>query len=99
MHSFERERESEKTRLHELTCFCSRPGYKKRIPGHGMPLMTDPDKYGDIIIDFVVEYPIGLSPDQKLFIKEALINYPNHKKQQQQQHANHFKKKHLFHGD
>ncbi|CAF1558268.1 unnamed protein product [Rotaria magnacalcarata] len=75
-----------------------RPGYKKRIPGHGMPLMTDPDKYGDIIIDFDVEYPIGLSPDQKLFIKEALINNLNNKKQQQQ-HANHFKKKHLFHED
>jgi len=56
-----------------------RPGYKKRIPGQGMPLMKDPEKYGDLIIEFDVEYPQRLNPDQKLYIKEALIN---NKKQQ-----------------
>ncbi len=46
-----------------------------------MPLMKDPDKYGDLIIEFDIEYPHRLNPDQKLYIKEALIN---NKKQQHQ---------------
>ncbi|CAF3595501.1 unnamed protein product [Adineta steineri] len=63
-----------------------RPGYKKRIPSQGMPLMTNPEKYGDLIIEFDVEYPRALNSDQKLYIKEALlINQHNTKKQQQQQ--------------
>jgi DnaJ-class molecular chaperone len=61
----------------------SRPGYKKRLPGQGMPLMKDPEKYGDLIIEFDVQYPRGLTSDQKLYIKEALIN---NKKQHQHQH-------------
>lgn len=52
-----------------------------------MPLMNDPDKYGDLIIKFDVVYPYILNTDQKLFIKEALINDPNnHRKHQQQNH-------------
>lgn len=39
-----------------------------------MPLMNDPDKYGDLFIEFEVEYPQKLNRDQKLYIKEALIN-------------------------
>lgn len=65
--------------------FSSRPGYKKRVPDHGMPLMADPDKYGELIIEFDVKYPRGLTSDQKLYIKEALIN---NKKQQHQQQQN-----------
>jgi DnaJ-class molecular chaperone len=38
-----------------------------------MPLMKDPDKYGDLIIEFDIQYPRGLTSDQKLYIKEALI--------------------------
>ncbi len=62
-----------------------RPGFKKRIPGQGMPLMSNPDKYGDMIIEFDVEYPTGLDSDQKSYIKEALVNNQNTKKQQHQQ--------------
>lgn len=57
-----------------------RPGYKRRIPGQGMPLMSNPEKYGDLIIEFDVEYPNSLNSDQKLYIKEALINNPPTKK-------------------
>jgi DnaJ-class molecular chaperone len=53
-----------------------------------MPLMSNPDKYGDMIIEFEVEYPTGLNSDQKLFIKEALVNNQNTKKQHQQQNQN-----------
>ncbi len=35
--------------------------------------MKDPDKYGDLIIEFDIQYPRGLTSDQKLYIKEALI--------------------------
>ncbi|CAF1082563.1 unnamed protein product [Adineta steineri] len=62
-----------------------KPGYKKRIPGQGMPIMTNPDKFGDMIIEFDVEYPNGLNSDQKLYIKEALINNQPIKKHQQNQ--------------
>jgi DnaJ-class molecular chaperone len=65
-----------------------RPGFKKRIPGQGMPLMSNPDKYGDMIIEFDVEYPTGLDIDQKSYIKEALVNNPNTKKQHHQQQHN-----------
>lgn len=49
-----------------------------------MPLMKDPDKYGDLIIEFDIEYPHRLNPEQKLYIKEALINGKKHQQQQQQ---------------
>ncbi len=72
--------------------FFSRPGYKKRLPGQGMPLMKDPEKYGDLIIEFDIQYPRGLTSDQKLYIKEALIiNKKAHPHHHHQQH----KKKNL----
>jgi DnaJ-class molecular chaperone len=37
-----------------------------------MPLMTDSDKYGDLIFKFDVEYPRQLDSVQKLYIREAL---------------------------
>jgi DnaJ-class molecular chaperone len=60
-----------------------------------MPLMTDPDKYGDLIIEFDVEYPHRLNPDQKLYIKEALLNNQTNKKHQHNQN----RKKNLTHED
>ena len=45
-----------------------------------MPLMTDPDKYGDLIIEFNIEYPSRLNSNQKFYIKEALINDQMNKK-------------------
>lgn len=54
-----------------------------------MPLMSDPDKYGDMIIEFEVEYPTGLNSDQKLYLKEALVNNQHTKKQ----HQSHNRKK------
>ena len=42
--------------------------------------MSNPEKYGDLIIEFDVEYPNSLNSDQKLYIKEALISNPPTKK-------------------
>ena len=47
-----------------------------------MPLMSDPDRFGDMLIEFDVEYPHALHTDQKDAIKEALIYHQNSKKQQ-----------------
>ena len=51
-----------------------------------MPLMSDPEKYGDLVIEFDVEYPHGLNSDQKLYIKEALVNNQHTKKQGNHHH-------------
>lgn len=53
-----------------------------------MPLMKDPEKYGDLIIEFDVEYPQKLNRDQKLYIKEALISSTVRKQHIQHQKAN-----------
>ncbi|CAF1611391.1 unnamed protein product, partial [Didymodactylos carnosus] len=75
------------------------PGYKKRIPGQGMPLMTNPDKFGDLIIEFDVEYPTALNSDQKTYIKEALIHSLVKSKQQQQSGNRQQRKKSTEKGD
>ena len=49
-------------------------GYQKRIPGHGMPLMDNPEKFGDLIIEFDVEYPKNLTAGQRSLIRQALVN-------------------------
>jgi DnaJ-class molecular chaperone len=46
-----------------------------------MPLMNNPDNYGDLLIEFDVEYPLTLNADQKMLIKEALLAEPNGRKQ------------------
>ncbi len=50
--------------------------------------MSNPDKYGDMIIEFDVDYPNALNSEQKSWIKEALINIQNNKKQHHQQTHN-----------
>ena len=57
------------------------PGYRKRIPNQGMPLMRNPDTYGDLLIEFDIEYPSTLNADQKSLIKEALLGEQNGKRQ------------------
>jgi DnaJ homolog subfamily B member 4 len=63
----------------------SRPGYRKCIANQGMPLMSDPDMYGDMWIEFEIIYPDRLNSEQKRSIKEALINNSHVQQQQQQQ--------------
>ena len=50
------------------------PGYQKCIPGHGMPLMDNPEKFGDLIVVFDVEYPKKLTTGQRSLIRQALVN-------------------------
>lgn len=58
-----------------------RPGYQKRLPGYGMPLMKNPENFGDLIIEFDIDYPQTLTTYKKSLIKKALVNHDEEKKQ------------------
>jgi DnaJ-class molecular chaperone len=51
------------------------PGYRKRIKGKGMPTQSNPMKFGDLIVEFDVKFPVSnawfLTDAQKQKIKEA----------------------------
>lgn len=48
------------------------PGYSKCVPGEGMPVSSDPTQRGDLNIEFKIEFPSRLSPNQKELIQKAL---------------------------
>eukprot|EP00005_Dracoamoeba_jomungandri_P005278 CAMPEP_0174250348 /NCGR_PEP_ID=MMETSP0439-20130205/546_1 /TAXON_ID=0 /ORGANISM="Stereomyxa ramosa, Strain Chinc5" /LENGTH=343 /DNA_ID=CAMNT_0015330385 /DNA_START=23 /DNA_END=1054 /DNA_ORIENTATION=+ len=47
------------------------PGYKKYIRGQGMPDQKNPNRRGDIIVNFNIVFPQRLSESQKRLIKQA----------------------------
>lgn len=49
-----------------------RPGMQKTVPGEGMPLVSDPDEKGNLIIDFNILFPESLSEDQKTSLKAIM---------------------------
>lgn len=51
-----------------------KPGYKKIVPREGMPLTNDPEKKGDLVIEFDIEFPTSLSPERKDMAKRALLS-------------------------
>ena len=54
-----------------LTYYCHRPDYVKTIPGEGLPLVEDPERRGDLMIDFDVEFPSYVSPVSKKYLRKA----------------------------
>ncbi|BFZ09425.1 hypothetical protein BsWGS_12464 [Bradybaena similaris] len=50
------------------------PGYTKTITGEGMPLVCAPCNRGDLIIEFDIEFPVHLTPEQKNLIRKALLS-------------------------
>jgi len=50
-----------------------RPGFTRTIPDEGMPFVDDPSRHGDLVVEFVVEFPRHLTPDSKELIRRALI--------------------------
>ncbi|KAK2148654.1 hypothetical protein LSH36_488g06012 [Paralvinella palmiformis] len=50
------------------------PGYKKMVPGEGMPITKDPEQHGDLIIEFEIEFPNSLTPDRKELLRKALTH-------------------------
>lgn len=59
-----------------LLYFDFRPGYQKVVPTEGMPISKDPNTKGDLIIQFNIEFPNQLNPEQKRMLKEALLLPP-----------------------
>lgn len=53
-----------------------KPGYQKVVPTEGMPISKDPNTRGDLIIQFNIEFPNQLNPEQKRMLKEALLLPP-----------------------
>jgi DnaJ family protein B protein 13 len=51
------------------------PGYKKVVPGEGMPINHTTDERGDLIIEFDIAFPRTLKPDKKALVRKAL---PHH---------------------
>ncbi|CAF1455747.1 unnamed protein product [Rotaria sordida] len=52
------------------------PGFKQRISNEGMPSTSNPGTYGDLIIEFEVQYPNQLSPEEKVQLKQILSKRP-----------------------
>lgn len=59
-----------------LLYFDFRPGYQKVVPTEGMPISKDPNTKGDLLIQFNIEFPNQLNPEQKRMLKEALLLPP-----------------------
>ena len=53
-------------------CVVDSPGYRKTVPGEGMPHANEPSKKGDLIIEFTLDFPHLLTPDKKAAIRRAL---------------------------
>ena len=50
------------------------PGYRKIVPGEGMPHANAPDTKGDLIIEFNIEFPHSLAPEKRSLVRKALPN-------------------------
>lgn len=49
-----------------------KPSTVKRIHGQGLPLPKSPDRRGDLIINFEIQFPEHLTAEQKQLLKEVL---------------------------
>jgi len=57
-----------------VACFVPySPGYQKRVVGEGMPQVADPSQMGDLVVEFRVQFPQTMNPQQKSLIRQALL--------------------------
>lgn len=47
------------------------PTSTNRYPGLGMPISKEPGRYGDLIVNYKIDFPVHLTPEQKEAIKTA----------------------------
>lgn len=47
------------------------PTYRKVLAGKGMPVQNKTGVFGDLIIEFNIEFPRALTPEQKRLVREA----------------------------
>ncbi|CAF3825073.1 unnamed protein product [Rotaria sp. Silwood1] len=52
------------------------PRFKQRVSNEGMPSTSNPGTYGDLIIEFEVQYSNQLSPEKKVQLKQILSKRP-----------------------
>ncbi|XP_011305046.1 dnaJ homolog subfamily B member 13-like [Fopius arisanus] len=48
------------------------PNYRKVVAGEGLPLMHEPTRRGDLVISFLIEFPMYLPVTSKNYVREAL---------------------------
>lgn len=51
------------------------PGKEIRVPGEGMPISKNPSSRGALRVKFEVQYPTGLSDQQKAALRQILPAY------------------------
>lgn len=51
------------------------PGYEKIIPGQGMPKPKQENIRGDLVLQFLIEFPIYLSEDQRFQVVSILEDH------------------------
>ena len=49
-----------------------KPGMQKRIRKEGLPISKQPDRRGDLIVKFDIQFPEYLNVSQKRAIKDSL---------------------------
>lgn len=50
-----------------------RPGYKKVVQREGMPHPDDPNQYGNLIIEFEIDFPNSMTPGKKYLIRKCRL--------------------------
>lgn len=50
----------------------TKPGDVKAVVGEGMPVQKQPNKFGDLIIEFLVDYPERIEESQLQLLRQAL---------------------------
>ncbi|MCD7463797.1 hypothetical protein HAX54_051403 [Datura stramonium] len=48
------------------------PGYEKIIPGQGMPKYKEESRRGDLVLQFIVEFPLDLSEERRVEVVNIL---------------------------
>lgn len=59
-----------------FSLFC-RPDYKKIVSGEGLPIPTNPNERGDLIISFQIAFPLYLSAPVKSEIERIFTGASN----------------------
>ncbi|XP_064355260.1 dnaJ homolog subfamily B member 1 isoform X1 [Dromaius novaehollandiae] len=49
-----------------------RPGAKRRLPGEGLPFPRDPERRGDLVLEFHVRFPERIPPAAKPLLEQIL---------------------------
>ncbi|CAA9986425.1 heat shock protein, putative [Plasmodium knowlesi strain H] len=50
------------------------PNSRRTIPNEGMPILNNPSKRGDLIIEFIIVFPPNLSPEEEDTLNDILCN-------------------------